>query len=356
MTIGELFVKLGVKGDDKTKKALKDTKSGLEEVASSGLAAKAAIVGLFYGLERLMANSSERGMALQQFANYTGLSTDKLQQWEVAARASGVQADEMESNIKGVQSAMTNLRLGHAPEFMNMLAARVGFDPSQSKKTFYVLDKLREYAKATANTPDIANKVLGSFGLSEGMIQFLRTSNVDIDKIKKSAILSGGEIGNLAKVSKGWDEIGKSLSLAFAKFNAKEGLSVVNSISKLATATLKLAEALTLLEEKLGVIAKLGDVAGVVADSIGGVAGSHNKADSKLGGIKGAGAYLYHHSGLIPGLLPPVRLANKVISMMQSHNQTVNIHGVKDAQHATHEFKKVIKDTYHQGGKNLQSN
>jgi len=165
MTIAELFVNLGVKGADSAGKALGGVKGGLGEVKSMSLEAKAALVGVIYGLERMMSNSAQLGTSLTNFNALTGISAQQLQQWQYAARQAGVAGEEMTGSMKAVQSTMANMLMGKgAPEGMAMLANKVGFDPARARDTAYVLGQLQKFAQSVPQ--DVGNAMIKSFGVS----------------------------------------------------------------------------------------------------------------------------------------------------------------------------------------------
>ncbi len=258
MTIAELFVNIGIKGDGEAQKALKNVKGGLGEISSTGLAAKAALVGVVYGLERLTGVVSQRGLELQQFSNLTGLSTDMLQRWQYAARQSGVSAEEMAGSLKGVQSVMVDMLMGKgAPAGMGILARAVGFDMSKARDTFYVMGKLKEFAKSAP--ADVGNSVLKTFGLSESTIQFLRSTKVELDKIKPSNIFSPGEIATLARVNIAWSNFWNSIQMFTGHMAGAFGLNVISSLQRALTLTQHLVSEFTKLIKKfpvLGTVAK----------------------------------------------------------------------------------------------------
>lgn len=260
MTVAELFIKLGVKGTDSAGKALKGVKGGLDSIAAASLEAKAALVAVVYGMEQIMTQSAKRGMDLQKFADLTGLSTDRLQRWEYAARQSGVTAEDMEGSIKGVQTAMTDMLTGKgAPAGMGIFAKAVGFDPAKARDTFYVMDKLREFAKAAP--PDIGNSVLRSFGLSDDTIQFMRKSKIELDKIKPTNVYSSSEIERLAKIHVAWENLWNTLKYFMGHTTAKFGMPIVEELSKALSLVMDLAYGIEKLTGKFPALADAGKVA-----------------------------------------------------------------------------------------------
>lgn len=270
MTIGEFFINLGIKGADTAGKALGGVKSGLGDVKSMSLEAKAAIIGVVYGLEQLMSHSAQMGTDLTNFNALTGMSTKELQQWQYAARQAGVSGEEMTGSLKAVQNAMTNMLLGKgAPEGMAMLANKVGFDPAKARDTMYVMGQLQKFAQAVPK--DVGNNMLKSFGISEGTIAAMRRNAFTPQAFAKAPTYSNGEIGQLDKVNVAWSNLGNKIQMAFGHLTAKEGLPIIKDISMLTDKVLALIEAFVKLSEKLKLFEVIGKVFegwGIIFDGI----------------------------------------------------------------------------------------
>src|SRR5690242_718040 len=98
-----------------------------------------------YGLHEFTGAAGERGMELSKFANFTGLSADKLQRWQYAMKMSGVEAKDVEQSIKGLQSSMLKMSIGEgAPKGMQRLSEMLkgGLDKSKWTDAMYMMDKL----------------------------------------------------------------------------------------------------------------------------------------------------------------------------------------------------------------------
>lgn len=386
MKIGELFLQLGIKGTDQSKKALGGVKDSLSEVGSMSLEAKAAILGVIYGLEHMMSNSAKAGMDLQKFANYTGLSTDMLQRWQYMARQSGVSADEMAGSMKSAQMAMDKMNTGQgAPKGLEAISRSLqstgsSFDINKAvNDTTYLMNKLREYAKTTADTPQRANDWLSSFGLSEGVIQMMRTSNVQLDKIRPSNLYSNDEIGQLSKVEVAWQNLGDKINKAFGHLTAKEGLGMIDQIVRLTDSVVKLSEALVKIAQTLHLIEGIGiateSVAGTVSDvsdmlgaSQGDATAKKNLAEknqqtlavTKASIEAGWAGQIYRKlsapleamdrigtSLFAPGMKP---ITEREQATTINQNPTINVHnhGVKDAQDAAGHVKTEVQKAYRQ--------
>lgn len=257
MTVGELFLNLGIKGTKKTVDELDGVRKNLKEVGAMSLEAKAAIVGAVYALERMFAKSGQAGTNLTNFTALTGLSTKQLQQWQYAARQAGVSNEEFEGSLKGVQGAMTNMLLGKgAPEGLQVLANKVGFDAKRARDTFYVMQKLQEFAKTAP--ADVGNAVIKSFGVGEGTIAAMRRNAFNDKAFKKAPTYSDKEISDLDKANIAWSNLGTKIEMAFGRFNAMHGGQLVNDISMITDQVLKLVEAFTTLADKIKLFEVIG--------------------------------------------------------------------------------------------------
>lgn len=252
MNVGELFVNLGIKGSEKTVGALTSVKTQLGEAKSMSLEMKAAIVGAIYAFERMFRASGMMGTGLTNFNALTGLSARQLQQWQYAARQAGVANEEFTGSLKAVQNSMTNMLLGKgAPEGLAMVANKVGFDARKARDTFYVMEQLQKFAKTAP--ADMGNAVLKSFGLGEGTIAAMRRNAFNPAAFAKAPTYSQGEIKNLDQANIAWSNLGNKVEMAFGRFNAKHGQQLVRDISKVTDSVIRLAEALTVLGEKMKV-------------------------------------------------------------------------------------------------------
>ncbi len=377
MTIAELFVNIGVKGDDKAKGALGGVKGTLGEISTAGLAAKAAILGAVYGLQRLMSQSAASGSSLMSYAAATGLSAENLQRWQYAARQANVGAEEMENSITGLQSAMVKMSMGQgAPQGMGVVANAVGIDPAKVRDTMYMMGKLNDYAKKEKNV-DFANEMLKSFGLSMNMISAMRRNAFDPKNLAAAPIYSNAEASQLQKVDVAWGNLGKKIEMAIGHLNAKHGLKLISDIASLTTQILKLADALIIVSEKLKVFEVIGETIGGITkilrlangESLDKVAKDDSFAKSHGGRSFGQGTWWMNmiegeqkqfldrgqkYGDAISPNVRPIGSANKPPE--QKIVTTVHNHGVKDAKEGSHHVKKAVQDAARQIGSQSRAN
>lgn len=286
MKIADLFVNIAVKGAKEVGTGLKGVRSGLGDVKSMSLEAKAAIFGVIYGLQNMMNKSGQLGVGMSNFAAATGLSAKSLQQWQYAARQVGVESAEVESTLRGVQNSMTNMLLGKGkPEGMTMLANTVGFDEKQARDTFYVLEQLQKFAQVVP--ADVAGQMIKSFGVSEGVFAAMKKNAFRPDMLAKAPTYSNSEIENLSRAQVIWGNLGNKVEMAFGRFTAKHGAGVAGDISELVDKIILLSEALVRLSEKLQIFKLIGKSIEGIALVTDILAGNDKKTgfDSSWGGL-----------------------------------------------------------------------
>jgi len=261
MQISELFVSLGVKGSEKTIEAFAKVGSGIRNVATMSLEAKAAIIGATYALEQFMSNSATRGTDLSNLSTYLGVSTKQLQQWQYAAQQAGESGEEFTSSLKSVYDKVAQMRLGgQRPPWFALFAQTVGgFDFEKSyHDIFYTLGKLQQFAQSNVNTL-VQNPILKGFGLSDNTIAAMRKGVFNQGNFEKAPLYSDKEIANLTQVKVLWDNLETKVEMFFGHFTAANGKQIVKDLSDLTDQVLKLAVAFESLLEKLQVFQILGN-------------------------------------------------------------------------------------------------
>lgn len=371
LKVGEMFVDLTIKGTDVSVRAIAGVKTGLEQATESGLALKAAILAALYGLDRFTTGAGKRGMELEQFANFTGLSAQKLQQWQYAMRISGVEAATTQQSIQSLQGALMKMSLGQgAPGGMDQVSKvlaqhGVFLDKTKWKDAFYFMDRLREYAKFEKN-PALANQMLGTFIPDPGMIQALRAGKIDPNKVGSNKILSQKDFGNLSEVNKMMVDFHNNLELFGQKFIAKHGVNAIKEIGESTKEILKLVESLTVLAEKI----KVFDLINTIFKGLSMYAQSLNNSVDQLSGSadyksdreKGKGGMMQFWKdaamrdvdtvkGLIKGASIPSTGPNPV-NNKNNTNQNIKVdvhnHGVKDMHEGAHHVKKAVQGAFYQ--------
>jgi len=374
---GELFIAIGLKGQEKTQKALTDTNISLKEISTSALAAKAGILAALYGLEQMASKSGQTGLNFMRFAENTGLSTKMLQQWVYAGRQAGATMEEVQSSVTGVQTAFTNMvKLGKGqPEglgfFMKALKDQdESFDMKNAmdKTTgaFYILERIQKALPKLP--PDLSKQLIQSFGVNEGMLSALHQNVFTPNILNRAPVLSDRQLENMRKVHVGFSNVFAQAQTGMDKLVAKHGPQIVADLQKITPQVLALVESLLKLSESLKVFdaiklafegwTEILSYLKEISDSIG---GKHDmegpkqtqatKArqmgvlqDSKWFEEQAARASENMHLNMVhPVLKNPGRAENPPV-VNNNANVVVNNHGVKDAQEGAHHFKKAVQD------------
>lgn len=261
MTIAELFVSIGVKGGDSAFKALGNVKKGLSSIIDSSIEAKAAVLGVMYAVERLTASAASHGASLVQFQNLTGLDNEQIQKWELAAKIAGGTAESIDSSVKAVQSSMKAMQMGlGAPAGFQVIASSVGMDMKRLDDTFYVMQKLTDFARLSKSRSAEGNYWLKSFGPDDATIAAMRSDKFNPASIANSMILSHGQTKQLDNLNSTWVRFKNHLQMFSEGKAAKYGFFAVDELDKAVTLLGKLDVIITKLISKfpkLGSAAKL---------------------------------------------------------------------------------------------------
>lgn len=371
MNVGELFVSLGVKGADQSAKAVEGVRKGLGEVRSMSLEAKAAIIGVVYGLESLMSNSAKTGTDLSNFAATTDLSVQSLQQWQYAARQAGVSNEELASSVKSVQQNMTNVAMGKGKiEGLSMVANMVGIDESKKLDPFYIMQQLQKFSQMVPAS--VASNMVKSFGVSEGTFAAMRKNMFTPEMFRKAPTYSDKQINQLNKVDVAWSNLGTKIKMAMGNFTSKHGMQLVKDVTVLVDLMVKLAETLVTIGEKLKVFEVFKDTIKLINESLTGVV-SLMGGDVKASEIGGAIGSLFtkdftsknskdseakYQQQLLNRISPKVNAPNSSQNV-NNHEVTINnnySHDGKDGHKVGKEIHKSIKDAYYQMGAQNQGN
>lgn len=261
-TVAELFVKLGIQGTDKTLGALGKTKSSIGAVASQALLAKAAITGAAFALERLFKSSSSTGADLSNFNAAFGISTQKLEQYQYAARQVNVSNDSVANSFKNIQKAITDVKLGKgAPEGLAQFSQLTGiteadfFDASFSPEK--LIQAAQEYAKLEKDI-GIRNAVLGSMGFDEGMIAALSKQAFQPDIMARAPVRSDQDLSALSKTQAMAANLEDKIGRAVEKLTVRYGADFMNNLSQIVDKVFQLTESLINLAEKIKIFDLLG--------------------------------------------------------------------------------------------------
>lgn len=251
MNFAELFITLGLKDTGNTEKKLQATKGTLGEIKTSGLAAKAAIIGVFYAFERLTAKSNDLGLSLSQFAATTGDDVQVLQKWQYAGRQMGATAESVAGSLKSVKQAMQTMKFsGQQPDMYPLVNSLVGIDPERILEKQYMMEKLIEASKKV--NPLQAMQIFKSFGVDDKTGAAALQGAFDPEKLAKApAGLSLKQANILRDIGGKWETLWYRIEMSVAKLNMKHGGKLITDLTELADSSAKLIDALARLMEAL---------------------------------------------------------------------------------------------------------
>ena len=198
MKIGDFFVSLGVKADTKV---LTEFGQRTRSAFSNVMGLKTAVVAAGASFAYFANETFKSVQALENFNRATGLSINKLQQFQRVANLSGTGLDgsQVASQIQALQQNLTDLKFGGG----NTQAFRLlGIDVS-GKDSFQVLEDMRQAIKGLSDAE--ATNIIGKAGFSPEMLQILRMSNKEFEKMGKGSFMS-------AKGRKDVMEMGKAVA------------------------------------------------------------------------------------------------------------------------------------------------
>lgn len=265
LSVGELFVNLGIQGSDKTIGAISGVKKGLGETASVALETKAAIVAVFYAVERLIGASGKVGTNLTNFGVLTGISTKSLQQYQYAAQQAGIANEEVTSSFKGLQSAMTAVIRGEgAPAGLKILSLALakmgeGIDFSRIRDTVYMMEKLAKVSQGGMGA-DMKRWAIGTLGLTEGVIAAMEAGKFNPKMLASAPTYSSAQIAALNQANVGWMNLGTHIERAFGAFNAKHGGAIVKDLTLVTDQVIKFVDSFQRLSESIQVLQRIGAI------------------------------------------------------------------------------------------------
>lgn len=185
--IVELFATIGVKteGSQQIKTM---------ENSFLGLKSKIALVALAFG--KFTYDTMNAAASLQNINLQTGLSIQKLQQLQQVAMLSNwqISADEVASSMASIQKSIADIKMGQGNiKPFQMLGIDISGD------AFSVLQQLRGRLQGLDRST--ATNLATSLGISPNMINLLKLSNAEFEKLAKGTFLSNKQVKDINTMS-----------------------------------------------------------------------------------------------------------------------------------------------------------
>lgn len=269
-SVGELFVTLGVKGADKTVQAFSSVKTGISDLGNTSLETKAALVGIFYAFQQLMAASTTLGTNLTTMSTLLGVDVKTLGEYGYAATKAGSSLEDLEGNLKSIQSTFEKINLNKgSPDWLGEIARVTGHNVGQkeinefAKSPQKFIQLLQEYAKNEKNEAK-RNEILGTFvgsdPLKRGIID--QVFNAKNFKEADGYILSDKQAKGLDNVRFGFQKIGMEIEKSIGGFGAKYGKQFIGEMDAIVKSVLNLTDAFLALDKQLPILIGIGKIVG----------------------------------------------------------------------------------------------
>lgn len=181
MNIAEFFVSLGFKGDKGKVDQFNGSLGSLQKTIS-GLKVVAAAMAI----DKFISSTITATQAVTNFNAQTGLSVDILQRWQRAGSLSNVAISfqEVTASVQALESNLAQIRLGGGNVAPFQL---LGIDVA-GRNAYQVLEQVREAIVGLDNAT--ATNLIQQMGISPNMIQTLRLTREEFDKLGKNNFLS----------------------------------------------------------------------------------------------------------------------------------------------------------------------
>ena len=305
MEVGEIFISLGIKGQEKTLGALSQTEKGLKGLASMSFEAKAAIVGAMYALERLFAQSGAQGTNLTNFSALLGEGTQTIQRYQYAARQMGVTNQETAATFKTLQDNITKIVINHGvPEGFAIISNKLGgFGPQDlnnfQKNPELLMQKLQEYAQKEKNI-GVRNFALRSMGVGDNMIAAMTRGAFNQKALGAAPVYGDKELKSLDRANIAWSNLRTNIEMAVGHFNAAHGGQLVNDVSKVVNIGLHLVEIMIKIADKYHVFDLIDRAITLISGHVEDLLGFLDSMLGKFGDLKGEGKAF--SDGLLNGI------------------------------------------------------
>ena len=225
MKIAELFAYLGVVADEKKAKDFFNILEGGKNIMF-GLATMA--VGSSIAIGTMLDKSLHGALALSQFEAQTGLSAQRLQEWQHVGESLGLTADGVTNSISSLNDKIQMIKItgeGGGP------FARLGINPLEMKDAWAVLEKLRGVIKRDIVPRQIMSALVRQMGLGAEMIKVLDLSTEQFNKNANKGNIITKEQQNRAELyNQRLRKLGQTITYLFTKAFSELAPDAIRSI------------------------------------------------------------------------------------------------------------------------------
>lgn len=294
-TVGELFVKIGVKGSEQANRSLRETKGGLTNIAQEGWKAKIAIMAAIAAIEKMFSSSAKMGTSLMLTSTALGLDAKKLGDLQFAMSRAGMSASDTNAALSSLSKTFADIALNKIPPDMFIplkeLAGIDIADMTDPSKLPAVLDKLWKLSK-TGNMPILTQFFQGA-GINEQFVSALRLLEKPPSSYK-DPFNFGKSAKDLMRIDVKLDDLQRRFNDISKNFTLKFGDKLLPAIERLAAVLDKLLTLVYKLDSLVGFFSKVSDFAGFITDALS------QKVEAIPKSYEAAKAGNYGEAALIP--------------------------------------------------------
>ena len=213
VNVGDIFVALGFKVDDKE---LKQFDGGVRNLTGNILATTGAVAGAIYAVSRFISSSTTAAASIRNVAQETGIATDELQKVAYAANAanSAFSFDQAVNGIANLRKSLYDIQFNGGK---NGVWGVLGIDPN-GKDIDQILDQLSQ--KLHGMDRARASDLLDQTGLGRGYLSLLEEmyNNPNfVDQTGGPLVISDKDIATLAEADRILNNIWKTVQMIKAK-------------------------------------------------------------------------------------------------------------------------------------------
>ena len=219
MNIGELFVKIGIKGG-------KESIATMSQLKNTTVAAKAAVLGLVVAFAKMSQEARKFAMNMEVFEANTGLSGQTLQKMSWQAAQAGVSLENMAGTLQTIQSMSKQIALGEGNiKPFQMLGIDSQQDPVK------ILNDIGNAIRRNQKDPAMIRQIVDDFGISNELYYALLQKQTE--ELDKQFLLKDEDKEALVKLNQEWYKIWwyvKQIGIKSQGFLAHVALPLVKAV------------------------------------------------------------------------------------------------------------------------------
>ncbi|MCK4786004.1 MAG: hypothetical protein KAV87_19765, partial [Desulfobacteraceae bacterium] len=211
MKVAELFAYLGVIADEKKAKDFFHVLEGGKNILF-GLATMA--VGSSVAIGVMLDKSLQGALALSHFEAQTGLSAQRLQEWQHVGESLGLTADSVTNSIANLNAKLEMAkRTGESAGPFSILG-----NIFEIKDAWDVLDRLKKLVQSGQIPRQTMLSLVRQMGLGGEMIKALELSTDQFNKsANRAAIVTKDQINRALAYNASLKKLGQTITYLFAK-------------------------------------------------------------------------------------------------------------------------------------------